>query len=300
MTDVIEWRQEVLAAREAARGGDAYAQLSANGLVQFFNSRVPSDYRISTTGSARAVVSGFSAPLTARDLVLVLDHFTRAVASVGQELHDPGTVRQLGPADYQRAPIYPSTVPGGPLVLATDQSGLALGTVPAGPTTSQKALARLANLLPEGPDDQGFPSRLLAAREPSARALNQVALAAKKTGGLRIMLDGGDETVSSAVGLEQAQLITELLRDTREDVQRLDVRGRLDGVRFRRREFYLDVNGRDIHGVVDEPLVDTVRALLDHDVEARIERVQRVTASGAHQQATYRLVGLAPLTSLFD
>lgn len=300
MTDLVEWRQEVLAVREASRSGDAYAQLSATGLVQFFNSCVPSEYQISITGAARAVVSGFSEPLTGRVLALVLDHFTRAVASIGQEIHDPTAARQLGPADYARAPIFPSTVPGGPLVLATDRSDLAFGAVSVGPTTSQQALARLANLLPERSDDSHFASRLLAAREPTARALNQVALAAKKTGGLRVMLDGGTESVSSTVDVEQADMIAELLRDSRESVQRQRVSGRLDGVRFRRREFYLDVDGRDIHGVVDESLVETVRALLDQDVQAEVERVQWVSGAGVHQQPTYRLVALAPVSSLFD
>ena len=300
MTDLVEWRQEVLAAREAALGDDAYARLSANSLIQFFNSRVPVDYHISDTGPTRVIVSGFSAPLAGRDLAVVLDHFARAVASIGQEIKEPSADRQLGPADYTRAPIYASTVPGGPLVLATDRSGLALESVPAGQTTSQRALARLASLLPEAPNDSGFANRVLAARMPTARAVNEVALAAQRTGGLHVMLDGGDEVLSSAVDIDQATMITELLRDSTERVDRQDVRGRLDGVRFRRREFYLDVDDRDIHGIVDESLVDKVRALLDRDVDAIVERVVRVTAAGTRQQPVYRLVDLAPVNTLFD
>jgi hypothetical protein len=273
--------------------------LSAKSLVDFYNSRAPHEYKISNTGSRRMLVSAFGERPTGKDMAAVLEHFSRAVASIGREIQDPGSEHPLGPADYRRAPIYPTTLPNGPLVLVSDRGDLAFESLPSGPTTAEMALERLASLLPEDSNDPAFAGRLLAARTPTARAIHEVALAAKRTHGLRVTLEGLDEPIASAVDVEQAELITDLLRDTREDVKRMELHGRLDGVRFRRREFYLDVQGSDIHGLVDEHLVPAVRHLLDHNVIATVERIVRITAAGTRQQPQYRLVNLAESPTLF-
>jgi hypothetical protein len=298
VTNLLAWRAEVVAAREAAQGGDAYARLSAENLVQFFNSKAPDEYQISDSGKLRIIVTTLGSRPTARELAAVLDHFTRAVASIGQEIHDARSERTLGPTDYLRTPLYPVTISGGPLILEATRADLVMGALPSGDTTSEMALARLANLLPERPDDSNFASRLLAARTPSARAVHEVALAAKRVRGLTVMLDGTGEPTASTVDVDQAQMISELLQDSREETTTQVLTGRLDGVRFRRREFYLDVTGHDVHGVVDEPLVPVVRQLLNETVVATVERVTRITAAGAHQQPLYRLISLAATPKL--
>lgn len=293
MTDLLEWREDVLAAREAARSSDAFARHSAEGLVLLFNSMAPTELRITETGALRLMVTPSGRRPSAMDLAVVLEHFSRAVASIGAEIQDPLAERQLGPADYHRAPIFPTTIPGGPLVLTTEPGPLTLSALPSGPTTADMALSRLANVLPENGRDNAFPARLLASRLPTARAILEVARAAKRTHGLQLQLDGTPEGVVSAIDVEQANLISDLLKDTREQSKTLRLPGRLDGVRFKRREFYLEVKDRDIHGVVDETLVPMVRELLDQPVVATVERVSRITNAGVRRQTFYRLVDLA-------
>ncbi|KSW28568.1 hypothetical protein [Cellulomonas sp. B6] len=128
--------------------------------------------------------------------------------------------------------------------------------------------------------------------------MNEIALVAKKLEGIVVSLRGTNEDTTATVATEQAAAITELLADVREDVTTQHLTGQLDGMRFRRREFFLTVGERDISGSVDEFLVPTVRALLDQQVVATLERVVRRSSAGSAQRPAYRLVDVRPLGQL--
>lgn len=299
MTDVADLRRMVGDAWTDAREGDALAALSAGGLLTVFNRLAPHGFRLSTASEVSLTVAGSRTSLTGRDVAMVVDRFSRAVASIGQELTlGSAAFRQLRPADYDRAPVFLSGTPGGPLVLSAGPSSPILGTIPGGPSVAERALTRLANLLPASGHDPTLASRVLSSRPPTARAMNEIALVAKKLDGIVVSLRGTNEDTTATVATEQATAITELLADVREDVTTQHLTGQLDGMRFRRREFFLTVGERDISGSVDEFLVPTVRALLDQQVVATLERVVRRSSAGSAQRPAYRLVDVRPLGQL--
>lgn len=294
MTELSDLRAEVLATRGDV-GDDTLRRVSADGLAALFNKLAPADLRISHASSVSLAVRPAHAALTGRQVAALIDHFSRAVASIAQEL-SPASMRdnQLSPADYSRAPVYPVVSPGGSVIIAAGAGQVREVDGTRIQSRAEAALVRLANLLPASEQDPRISQRVLSARVPAARAMQEVAVAARRVGGLTTALRGSSEDVESVVDPEQARMIEDLLKDTQERVTTQHVIGRLDGMRFSRREFFLDLgSGHDLSGLVDESQVAQVRALLDRQVAATVERVVRVTASGRHQRPAFRLVALA-------
>src|SRR5690606_4720219 len=87
----------------------------------------------------------------------------------------------------------------------------------------------------------------------------------------------------------------------REDVGYETVSGRLDGVRTRRRIFYLERDtGATIQGAVAPDLLDEIKENLDRPVTARLRGVRTTTIDGRRGRPVYELLEISSETSLFD
>jgi hypothetical protein len=117
---------------------------------------------------------------------------------------------------------------------------------------------------------------------------------AKCMSGLTMSLTGAGQQVDAVIDTEQADLIRDLLKDTREELTPQTLVGRLDGMRCKRTEFFLELSEHsDVSGTIDELLVPAVERLLDQHVVAQVERMVRRDAAGRQHGAVFPLVGLA-------
>jgi hypothetical protein len=109
------------------------------------------------------------------------------------------------------------------------------------------------------------------------------------------------EQVTRSMTTEQARILQGSLRESREAVGYETVRGRLDGVRTRRRIFYLDrESGGTIQGAVAEDLLDEIKENLDRPVTARLRVVRTTTIDGRRGRPVFELLEITPEVSLFD
>ena len=228
---------------------------------------------------------------TARDVAILSERFARAVASIGHEIIRPSMGGPLTAADYTRAPIYTAHTPSG-IIVFTPGPGSPVGEGNT-PSLAQMSMVRLAQLLPESAEDPYVANRVLSLRDRSARAVSEVAEAAKRARGLTVELTG-EEEAHSVMTLDQAENIEDLLSDTTEQEIRQTYRGHLDGARVSRRLFYL-IYGEDkeLSGSIDEELVPKVKQLLDQDVLVQVDKVTRRSRSGHTSRPSYRLVSVA-------
>ena len=109
------------------------------------------------------------------------------------------------------------------------------------------------------------------------------------------------EEVMRSMTTEQARVLQSSLRESREDVGYETVSGRLDGVRTRRRIFYLERDtGTTIQGAVAPDLLDEIKENLDRPVTARLRVVRTTTIDGRRGRPVYELLEIRSETSLFD
>lgn len=74
--------------------------------------------------------------------------------------------------------------------------------------------------------------------------------------------------------------------------ERLEVEGRLDGVRTRRRLFYFDGARETYEGGFEEDLAETVKQFIDKPAVATLERVRKRRKTGVVGRWSYRLLYL--------
>ncbi|MBN8882627.1 MAG: hypothetical protein J0H73_09970, partial [Salana multivorans] len=210
--------------------------------------------------------------------------------AIGKEI-SAGGEGVLTPADYARAPVFPAMPAGGTLVLQAAPGPEVAGQVVD--TTTERALVRLANMMPSGPEDTTLGGRITSARAMTMRAMSEVAEAARRVGGIEVSLDGTTEDVRGSLDKDQAKDIVDLAGDVATSVRSVHVTGVLDGMRVKRREYYLiDERDHEYHGAVDEDIIMKMRELLDRPVVATLEEVTRRTRAGKVGRRAYRLVGI--------
>lgn len=111
---------------------------------------------------------------------------------------------------------------------------------------------------------------------------------------------GTGERIVSSISAGQAQSLRERLDIVREEREIIRLQGRLDGLRTRRQIFYFETQaGAEIHGFVDESLVNTVKAHLDQEVDVALESFVLRSAAGKRSQRRYRLIEVAGQLSQF-
>jgi hypothetical protein len=169
-------------------------------------------------------------------------------------------------------------------------------------TLSERAVRELITMLPRSVDDDASLDAVLAQRPTVRNAVNDIANAVpSRADGLDFHLTpvSGD-VIDSVLSAEQADVLKSSLSESRVDRRTITIRGRLDGVRTKRRIFYLEPeSGGDIHGAVDLDLLEAVRINLNRQVVATLHE-ERITAfSGRRNQPLYRLISLESAPELF-
>lgn len=265
-------------------------------LVAAFNRLAPHEVALPTEGLVALEVSAHGGGrLPAHEHGLLESKVARAIAFVGAAIaHPDADVARLGTGAFRQSLVYSRPTPTGAIAFLPDRPSTLPGMT--GETVAERAMSRLVEILPASPDDVSVSDRLLSLRQPERRAVTEVASIAKPLSGLSLLLLAHEKVVHSTVTSTQAEDIDDLLQDSETKVQPMrPVIGRLDGMRFSRQMFFLQIeNGPERQGLIDIDLVPRAKELLDQRVKATLERVVRRYANGHTSRSTYRLVDVEP------
>ncbi|UIJ35320.1 hypothetical protein [Allobranchiibius sp. GilTou73] len=283
---------------------DFLGELSASSLRAMFNRIAPAELRIGGSAVLR-VRLGSRQPLS-REISQVTDAFSAAVASIGHEIRRQATgqsesVRPINASDYRKTPVFVQASGGNLIVMRPDPPELLEPLAQNTPSTSERAISRLANLLPESRDlDEHLVVRnAVGAARADRYALDRIAKVARITGGVAVEWETSSERAEGFVSVGQANELVKVLSEVELTKEVIEVHGHLDGARVKRRAFWLErQNADDIDGVVDEDVMPAVLANLDSDVTARILRTISKTKSGKASRPSHRLIGLTRVTNL--
>jgi hypothetical protein len=169
-------------------------------------------------------------------------------------------------------------------------------------TLAERAVWELVSVLPRSADDDASLDAVLAQRPTVRNAVNDIAQAVpKRAEGLGFhMTPVSGEAIDSVLSAEQAGVLKSSLSESRVDRRTMTIIGRLDGVRTKRRIFYLEPqSGAEIHGAVDLELMEAVRANLDRQVIATLEEERIRTLAGRRNQPLYRLIKIESAPAMF-
>jgi hypothetical protein len=240
--------------------------------------------------------------MEAHDSYLITKAVQDATAKLGHIIRDPRSERSMAhPADRAKALLIQRGQAGNillfgfpPILDESTTESIPLGRVE---TLGVRAARELVSVLPSSAEDDAALDAVLAQRLTVRNAVNDIvnAVPRKASGiGLQLTPSAGD-AVSSVLSAEQAHVLKESLRETRVDRRIITMAGRLDGVRTRRRIFYLEPDsGGEIHGAMDLELLDEIRANLDHHVVVRLQEEHTQSLSGRRSQPLYRLIRIQP------
>jgi len=169
-----------------------------------------------------------------------------------------------------------------------EQPEIALGTS----TWAEQAMIELIRVLPESRDDEAAVDSIPAADPVLRRAINDLVTGKGGQLDVAFALQRPDsENLYGQLSSDQAKELRRSLDITTEDLVIETRRGRLDGLRTKRRLFYLEVpGGTEIHGLVDQDLLTVVRDNLDRTVNVRLEVLNQRSRSGRTTQRRYRLI----------
>ncbi|MFJ7211895.1 hypothetical protein [Amycolatopsis sp. NPDC098790] len=228
-----------------------------------------------------------------------------ATAKIGHIIRNPsGEVTQVQQADRDKAPLIQRGQAGNAIFFGfpeLDVSDDAL-IVDGIETLSERAVKELCDFLPANGSDDGALDAVLLQRDTVRNAVSDIVNAVAKNAGIGMALTPtAGEQVTRSMTTEQARILQGSLRESREAVGYETVRGRLDGVRTRRRIFYLDREpGGTIQGAVAPDLLDQIKENLDRPVTARLRVVRTTTIDGRRGRPVFELLEITPEVSLFD
>jgi hypothetical protein len=253
----------------------------------------------------RVVLSGVRA-IDAHDSSLVIKAVQDATAKLGHIIRDPKTERAAAyPSDRARARLIQRGQAGNMIVFGFPEPEVATAEDSLGitaETLAERAVRELVTVLPRAADDDASLDAVLAQRPTVRNAVNDIAQAVpKRADGLGFrMVPVSGEAIDSVLSVAQADVLKSSLGESRVDRRTIAVRGRLDGVRTKRRIFYLEPeSGPEIHGAVDLDLLEAVRENLDRQVIATLEEERIRTLTGRRNQPLYRLVRIESAPAMF-
>lgn len=275
--------------------------------------------KASLLAAEREYYGGGSAPLLrvtahsktaidAYESATLLQSLQAAAGKIGHVLRDGATeVTSVMKVDRERAPLIcrgqmgPTVFFSFPNPDVADQEefpGL-------GPhrTLAEAAIHELLEILPSSPTDDLSLDAVLGQRVTLRSAVHHLVEAVQSNeSGLDLVLSSSGTSIhSSMLTSAQADVLSDSLMETHEDIRIIEQDGVLDGMRSSRRVFYLQPDsGVDIHGAVDSSLLPDVQQYLGQRIHARLEASTIHKRSGRKSATTYRLLALAPVASLFD
>jgi hypothetical protein len=228
-----------------------------------------------------------------------------ATAKIGHVLRDPKSeVSAVYASDREKARLVQRGQSGGMIIFGfpdNQEDSDDYLTVPV-ETLAERAVRELLAVLPSSDDDDASLDAVLAQRPTVRNAVNDIVNAVPaQTAGLdfRLMLGSG-ERVDSVLSAEQAAVLKSSLSESRRQVKTVTRVGRLDGVRTKRRIFYLELDsGKEIHGAVDIHQLEAVRQNLDREVVVTLQEERVRTLTGRRGHPYYRLISLQSSKGLF-
>lgn len=249
--------------------------------------------------------------LGAFDTATVSMALQTATAKLGHLILAPGQERtQSRKSDREDALLIPRMQLGRSLFFSfppplTSHDIDLLPDLPVTPSLSQAAALELCSILPSSSEDDAALDALVSQRVTVRSAINDIVEAVNETAtGLQLELTVmGHENVHSEVSVDQAGVLRDTLKETRTDRRTQEIVGRLDGIRTRRRIFYLELEtGEEIHGAIgpDPALMAKIRDGLDRTVIATVESERVETVAGHRGRPSYLLIGLEPAVGLFE
>jgi hypothetical protein len=253
----------------------------------------------------RVVLSGVRA-IDAHDSYLVIKAVQDATAKLGHIIRDPKTERSAAyPSDRARARLIQRGQAGNMIVFGFPEPEVVTAEDSLGITTetlAERAVRELVTVLPRAADDDASLDAVLAQRPTVRNAVNDIAQAVPKRAeglGFRMVPVSG-EAIDSVLSVAQADVLKSSLGESRVDRRTIVIRGRLDGVRTKRRIFYLEPeSGPEIYGAVDLDLLEAVRENLDRQVIATLEQESIRTLTGRRNRPLYRLVRIESAPAMF-
>jgi hypothetical protein len=228
-----------------------------------------------------------------------------ATAKIGHIIRNPsGEVTIVQQADRDKAPLIQRGQAGNaiffgfPELESVDDALIVDGIE----TLSERAVKELCDFLPANGSDDGALDAVLLQRDTVRNAVSDIVNAVAKNAGIGMALTPtSGEQVTRSMTTEQARILQGSLRESREAVGYETVSGRLDGVRTRRRIFYLErEGGGTIQGAVAPDLLDKLKENLDRPVTARLRVVRATTIDGRRGRPVFELLEITPEVSLFD
>lgn len=167
-------------------------------------------------------------------------------------------------------------------------------SLPGGTTTwTELALNDLLRALPDADDDLGDVDSVVAAPPAIRRAIAALVQPGRvpAVNATMALLRPGKEQIAAHLTESHAQRLREIL-DIETETRTIERKiGRLDGLRTSRRIFYFEsVDGIELHGLMDEQLIDVVREHLNRTVEAVLEVVRTQSRGGKSRPPQYRLI----------
>ncbi|WP_156042398.1 hypothetical protein [Rhodococcus sp. UNC363MFTsu5.1] len=267
------------------------------------------DVKFGDGGRVPILAVDFSEDIDASALAVVSSSVQNAVARMSKYLaNSSSAATQLRETDRYLARLFPRRQFGRRIEFGFESPSEVdsqLFYAHSVETMAEKAARELIEVLPVSADDQEAVSATFARDRAPLNAVRDIALAVEQTAGIGMSLTThlGDQ-YGSIVTLDQARRISEGLKEGVEmERESIEVTGRIDGMRTRRRIFYLESNTRAYEGAFENDLVDAVKAHIDRPVIAVLERVRPLKKAGPRGRWSYRLVALgdAPQdVSLFD
>jgi hypothetical protein len=227
-----------------------------------------------------------------------------ATAKIGHIIRNPSAeVTIVQPADRDKAPLIQRGQAGNAIFFGFPEPASEDALINDGlETLSERAVKELCDFLPANGSDDGALDAVLLQRDTVRNAVSDIVNAVTKNSGIGLQLTPtSGEQVARSMTTEQARVLSNSLRETRDAVGYETVSGRLDGVRTRRRIFYLErESGGTIQGAVAPDLLDRIKAHLDRPVTARLRVVRTTTIDGRRGRPVHELLEITPEVNLFE
>ncbi|AIJ26552.1 hypothetical protein [Amycolatopsis methanolica] len=227
-----------------------------------------------------------------------------ATAKVGHIIRNPqGEITYVQQTDRDKAPLIQRGQAGNTIFFGFPEPAPDDALIHDGiETLSERAVKELCDFLPANGSDDGALDAVLLQRDTVRNAVSDIVSAVVKNTGIGLQLTPtAGEDVTRSMTTDQAKVLHNSLRESREEVGYETVTGRLDGVRTRRRIFYLErESGGTIQGAVAPDLLDQIKENLDRPVTARLRVVRTTTIDGRRGRPVHELLEITPEVNLFD
>ncbi|MFT8181032.1 hypothetical protein ACLXNF_25945 [Mycobacteroides chelonae] len=233
--------------------------------------------------------------LDAQAFAIIASSVQDAVARVGRHLSNPSSnADSVLRTDRERARLFPRRQMGRRIEFAFENPDIAEPPLFGERTISyaERAALELADLLPENAEDVDSVMAIPARERANLNAIKDLVTAVQGTAGISLHVVSRNQERHSVLTADQARTINEDLSGAETESHIINVPGRLDGVRTRRRVFYFEAENHTYEGGFEQELATTVKAFLDEPAVATLRRVRLRRKTGSAGRWAYNLLAL--------